>query len=114
MIPSSVSATFFLSNVTDPVIVWDMRSLRKPLFTADLLPNAYPQTNIIFSPDEKTILTGLSVDKKGDQKGEIVVLEREGLAVKRRIAISEGSVIKVGWHTRINQVCNIAFPPTGS
>lgn len=91
-----------------------MRSLRKPLFTADLLPNAYPQTNIIFSPDEKTILTGLSVDKKGDQKGEIVVLEREGLAVKRRIAISEGSVIKVGWHTRINQVCNIAFPPTGS
>jgi hypothetical protein len=86
-----------------------MRSLRKPLFTADMLPNAYPQTNIIFSPDEKTILTGLSAQKTGEKKGEIVVLEREGLAVKRRIAISEGSVIKIAWHTRINQVCIYAL-----
>lgn len=89
-----------------------MRSLRKPLFTADMLPNAYPQTNVIFSPDEKTILTGLSVQKGSEKKGEIVVLEREGLAVKRRIAISEGSVIKVGWHTRINQVNIYALRPS--
>lgn len=85
--------------------VWDTRSLRKPLFTASFLPNAYPETNIIFSPDDKTILTGLSVQKDSGIKGEIVVLNREGLTEKKRIPVSEGSVIKVAWHSRINQVC---------
>ena len=82
-----------------------MRSLRKPLAVADGFPNAYPQTNIIFAPDDRTILTGLSVTKGEGKKGEIVVLNREGLTEKRRLAISEGSVIKVAWHSRINQVC---------
>lgn len=106
-IPSSVSLYFPYSLAPAEwlfYVVWDTRSLRKPLFTASFLPNAYPETNIIFSPDDKTILTGLSVQKDSGTKGEIVVLNREGLTEKKRIPVSEGSVIKVAWHSRINQV----------
>ncbi|KAJ9101088.1 hypothetical protein QFC21_003306 [Naganishia friedmannii] len=106
----------------DTVKLWDTRSLRKPLFTASFLPNAYPETNIIFSPDDKTILTGLSVQKDSGSKGEIVVLNREGLTEKKRIPVSEGSVIKVAWHSRINQLlattslgsCHVLYSPTSS
>ncbi|KAJ9118602.1 hypothetical protein QFC22_003822 [Naganishia vaughanmartiniae] len=106
----------------DTVKLWDTRSLRKPLFTASFLPNAYPETNIIFSPDDKTILTGLSVQKDSAAKGEIVVLNREDLTEKKRIPVSEGSVIKVAWHSRINQLlattslgsCHVLYSPTSS
>ncbi len=82
--------------------VWDVKSLRKPLYTVSFLPNVYPETNIIFSPDEKYILTGIAVEK--GKKGEIVVLNREGLTEDRRIVVGEGNVVKVVWHSRINQV----------
>jgi hypothetical protein len=104
MIRSNVSCSSRIGSKLS-LVVWDMRSLRKPLATADFLPNAYPQTNVIFAPDDRTILTGLSVTKGSGKKGEIVVLNRDDLTEKRRIPISEGSVIKVAWHSRINQVC---------
>jgi WD repeat-containing protein 70 len=82
--------------------VWDVKSLKKPLFVATGLTNIYPETNIIFSPDEKMLLTGVAVEK--GKKGEVVVLKREGLEEDRRIVVGEGNVIKVLWHSRINQV----------
>lgn len=86
----------------DTVKLWDVRKLRQPLAIAEDLVNLYPETNIVFSPDDKSILTGLSVKSGGI--GEIAVLDRESLAVKRRIPVGAGSVVKVAWHARINQV----------
>lgn len=87
----------------DTVKLWDIRLLRKPLAVAEDLLNLYPETNLEFSPDDKSILTGLSV-KKGGPKGEIVALDREGLGIRRRIEVGDGSVVRVAWHSRINQV----------
>lgn len=83
--------------------------MRRPLFTATDLPNIYPETNIIFSPDERTLLTGVAVRKGEDKKGEIVVLNREDLSENRRITVGNGSVVKVAWHSRINQVSRLTL-----
>ena len=100
----SRSLNHSLTHLIALLIVWDIRSLRKPLFTATDLPNIYPETNIIFSPDERTLLTGVAVRKGEDKKGELVVLNREDLTENRRVTIGNGSVVKVAWHSRINQV----------
>ena len=77
--------------------------MRKPLAVASDLPNAYPETNIIYSPDGKSIVTGLPAPK--GQKGAMVFLDAEDLKEQRRVPIGEGAVVRVLWHSRINQVC---------
>ncbi|WVF68686.1 hypothetical protein IAT40_003458 [Kwoniella sp. CBS 6097] len=86
----------------DTVKLWDIRSIRKPIAVASGLDNLYPETNIVFSPDEKSILTGIAAPK--GQKGGLVFLNGEDLKEERRIAIGEGSVVRVAWHSRINQI----------
>lgn len=74
-----------------------------------------PETNVIFSPDEKYILTGTAgpmagivagkeVDVRGKPGGRIVVLERDTLSVVREYTVSTGSVIRLAWPSRINQI----------
>ncbi|WVQ84134.1 hypothetical protein IAT38_006281 [Cryptococcus sp. DSM 104549] len=84
------------------VKLWDIRSIRKPVAVASNLDNLYPETNIVFSPDDKQILTGLAVPK--GQKGSLVFLSAEDLKEERRVVIGEGSVVRVAWHSRINQI----------
>lgn len=76
--------------------------MRKPLAVAEGMGNIYPETNITYSPDGKSILTGLP-GKKG-MKGSIVFLSAEDLSEQRRIPIGEGTVVRVLWHSKINQV----------
>lgn len=83
-------------------IVWDLRSIRKPVAVVQDMGNIYPETNIIFSPDDRSILTGLPGSKGG--KGAMVFLSGDDLSEQRRIPIGEGSVVRVLWHSRINQV----------
>ncbi|WWD20074.1 hypothetical protein CI109_104548 [Kwoniella shandongensis] len=86
----------------DTVKLWEIRSMRKPVAVASKLDNLYPETNLIFSPDDKSILTGTAAPK--GQKGALVFLDSTDLKEERRIAIGEGSVVRVAWHSRINQI----------
>jgi hypothetical protein len=81
--------------------------MRKPLAVVENMGNIYPETNLIFSPDDRSILTGIPPGKKGE-KGGIVFLNSDTLKEERRIAIGEGTVVRVLWHSRINQVHPIA------
>lgn len=83
-------------------IVWDTRQFKKPLFTALNLPSLNPETNLIFSPDEKYLLTGTAGAQagvlvgtaeemavqlsKGGEGGKVVVLKTEGLEVVRSLS----------------------------
>ena len=49
------------------------------------------------------IVTGIAPANKGE-KGALVFLDSETLAEQRRVAIGEGTVVRVVWHSRINQV----------
>lgn len=81
------------------------------------MPSLNDETNIIFSPDENFIITGTAgakaavvpgrADAPADtsrEKGKLVVLKRDTLEIARELTVSEGSVVRVAWHPRINQV----------
>ena len=70
--------------------VWDLRNAKKPLKTAYNLDIVNAEANIIFSPDEKLILTGTACPK-GKGFGQLVMLDRETLEVKE-------SMSKCIWH----------------
>ena len=91
------------------IAVWDTRKIRKPLAVAENLGNLYSETNVIFSPDDKYVVTGLP-GRKGE-KGSIVFLNSGTLVEERRVAIAEGTVVRVLWHSRINQVNPLAYTP---
>ncbi|KAI5478700.1 WD repeat protein 70 [Pseudohyphozyma bogoriensis] len=104
------------------VKLWDARALKKPLWTVSDLPSLNPETNVIFSPDEKYVLTGTAgvkagvlagqaeeekakeLEKNGGEGGKIVVISRERGEVVRKIGVSESSVVKTLWHDKINQI----------
>jgi hypothetical protein len=46
--------------------VWDLRNAKKPINTAYNLDIVNPEANVIFSPDEKLILTGNLTDKQSE------------------------------------------------
>lgn len=85
--------------------------MKKPLFVATGLPSLNVETNLVFSPDERYIITGTSGSKAGvlmgsaeEEKakeaagaagGKIVVLLRENLEVVR--AISKPRYLSVPW-----------------
>ncbi|KAK9900003.1 WD40 repeat-like protein [Cystobasidium minutum MCA 4210] len=88
----------------DTVKVWDARAFKKPVSVASNLTSLNPETNVIFSPDEKHILTGTAVDTKGKPGGRIVVMERDTLQIVKEYSVSTGSVIRLAWPSRINQI----------
>jgi hypothetical protein len=95
--------------------VWDARKFKAPVKTFDDLPNHYGQTNVTFSPDEQLILTGTSYEKGEDAPGgQIVFFDRERLELVRKVGIAPTqSVVRVLWHPRLNQVCNVSFDSCG-
>lgn len=59
MILLNVSVFFFKKKcILNCSIVWDLRNAKKPVKTAYNLDIVNPEANVIFSPDEKLILTG--------------------------------------------------------
>ncbi|KAF8587351.1 transcription factor [Ramaria rubella] len=86
----------------DTVKLWDVRAFKKPIQEHSGLTTLYPQTNAIFSPDEKYILTGSGATIKG-QRGKLVFLKRDTFEVVQEMDM-ESTVVKVAWHSKINQI----------
>lgn len=86
----------------DTVKLWDARNLNKPLAVKGDLPNLYHETNLIFSPDERAVLTGSA----GDKAGHVNVLNRADLSLREQVAVGDtpGSVVRLVWHSKINQL----------
>ncbi|XP_055886260.1 WD repeat-containing protein 70-like isoform X1 [Biomphalaria glabrata] len=87
----------------DTLKLWDIRSFQKPLNIARNLDNRFPMTDCIFSPDDKLVVTGVSL-QKNQTEGKIVFLDRESLAVVKEMHVSESSTIRVLWHPKLNQM----------
>ncbi|RIB30186.1 WD40-repeat-containing domain protein [Gigaspora rosea] len=87
----------------DCVKVWDVRNFKSAVAQAKELPSFNAETNVIFSPDERMIITGTAT-KKGEGYGKLVMMDRESLEIVRTMSITKSSVIRVLWHSRINQI----------
>jgi hypothetical protein len=70
---------------------------------AEDVPSLNSESNVIFSPDERLILTGTGV-KKNEGYGKIVMMNSENLEVVRTVSVTQSSVVKVLWHDKLNQV----------
>ncbi|KAF9166099.1 hypothetical protein DFQ26_008688 [Actinomortierella ambigua] len=87
----------------DTVKVWDVRNLSKPVSVADDLTSYNVETNVIFSPDERLIVTGTGV-KKNEGYGKIVMFNSQTMEVVRTASVSKSSVVRVLWHDKLNQI----------
>lgn len=107
----SFDGNTLLSRSTDATLkVWDLRKMRTPLQVFKDLPNNYAQTNVEFSPDERLIFTGTSIERDSDCGSLLCFYDKQKLELVSRIGVSPThSVIRCAWHPRLNQV----FATTG-
>ncbi|KAJ3285866.1 hypothetical protein HDU79_006976 [Rhizoclosmatium sp. JEL0117] len=88
----------------DTLKLWDIRSFKKPVSTVTNLPSFYEESNAIFSPNNKFVVTGVSV-KKDEGVGKLVFFDKNDLSVVKNVDVGNGSVVKVLWNGKINQIC---------
>ncbi|KAJ3178211.1 hypothetical protein HDU87_003763 [Geranomyces variabilis] len=87
----------------DTLKLWDMRKLKTPVAVVSDLVNFFEETEVIFSPDDRHILTGTSV-KKDMGAGKLCVFNSDLLAPVTQIEAARSSVVRVQWNARINQI----------
>jgi WD40 repeat protein len=86
--------------------VWDLRAFKKPLASRSELSFLYTNTNAVFSPDDKYVVTGASSATKGGS-GRLVFMQKDNLEIVQDLSI-QSTPVKVLWHSKINQVRSCA------
>ena len=87
----------------DTVKLWDIRHFKQPVQQAGNLFNRYAMTNCIFSPNDKMLLTGVSLNR-GEKEGRLLFLDRLTLQTIAEIPVCESSVVRCLWHPKLNQI----------
>ncbi|XJO72321.1 hypothetical protein BDV3_003452 [Batrachochytrium dendrobatidis] len=82
--------------------LWDIRKFKEPVAVATDLEGYFEETNAVFSPNDRYIITGTSA-KKGCSDGSIVVFDRHTLKMVESINIP-GSVVKIQWSGKLGQI----------
>lgn len=85
--------------------MWDLRSFKKPVSVKTEMTTLYPQTNAIFSPDDKYVVTGVGTSARGGP-GKLMFMSKDSLEVVQELVV-ESTPVKVVWHSKINQVSRI-------
>jgi len=83
-------------------VVWDLRAFKKPLAVHSGLTTLYPNTNAVFSPDNKYVITGAGAASKSGQ-GRLVFMQKGGVEEVKSLVV-DATPVKVAWHSKINQV----------
>lgn len=65
-------------------------------------PTLYPNTNAVFSPNDKYVITGAGATTKGGH-GRLLFLQKDSLEVVKTLEVS-ATPVRVFWHSKINQV----------
>lgn len=84
------------------VKLWDLRSFKKPVAVHSGLTTLYPNTNAVFSPDDKYVVTGAAASEKGGA-GRMVFLKKDTLEEVKSLVV-DATPVKVTWHPKINQI----------
>ncbi|KAL1691914.1 WD40-repeat-containing domain protein [Schizophyllum commune] len=102
MVFSVDGRTVLTRGMDDTVKLWDTRDFKKPIATRSGVTTLYPQTNAIFSPDDKYVVTGAASTTKGG-KGQLLFLKKANLEVVKTLEVNS-TPVKVVWHSKINQI----------
>ncbi|XP_041505278.1 WD repeat-containing protein 70-like [Microtus oregoni] len=87
----------------DTLKLWDVRQFNKPLFSASDFPTLFPMTDCCFSPNNKLIVTGTSV-QRGCGNGKLVFFEHRTLQRVYETDVTDASVVRCLWHPKLNQI----------
>ncbi|KAF9434981.1 hypothetical protein BGZ76_007103 [Entomortierella beljakovae] len=87
----------------DTVKIWDVRNLKHPLAIAEDMSSLNSEVNVIYSPNERLIVTGTGV-RKNEGYGKIVMMNSDTLEIVRTVSVTQSSVVKVLWHDKLNQI----------
>ncbi|KAF8469178.1 WD40-repeat-containing domain protein [Kalaharituber pfeilii] len=78
--------------------LWDVRKLKLPMNTREFASPPQPESNIIFSPNSSSLLTG-------DASGNLHILSPATLRSEKVIPITPNHpLVTVNWHPKINQI----------
>jgi len=83
--------------------LWDVRNFKKYVNCATGLFSRFDQTECCFSPDDRMILTGTSMEK-GDKAGKLIFFEKESFDKVFEMEVGDSHVIKAAWHPKLNQI----------
>ncbi|KAJ3017005.1 UNVERIFIED_CONTAM: hypothetical protein HDU68_011900 [Siphonaria sp. JEL0065] len=89
----------------DTLKLWDIRNFKKPVAAVTNLPSFYEESNAIFSPNNKLVVTGVSVKKEDVDGGKLMIYDKNDLSLVKSVHVGDaGSVVKVLWNGKINQI----------
>ena len=83
--------------------LWDIRSFKKPVNVASGLVSKFDQTDVLFSPDDRLVVTGTSMEK-GEKGGKLVFFEKDTFNKAFEMTVGNSHVIRAAWHPKLNQI----------
>eukprot|EP00761_Pharyngomonas_kirbyi_P002355 gb/GECH01002359.1/.p1 GENE.gb/GECH01002359.1/~~gb/GECH01002359.1/.p1 ORF type:complete len:510 (+),score=102.97 gb/GECH01002359.1/:1-1530(+) len=95
--------TLLTRGMDDTMRVWDIRKFKQPVTTFSDLDTIYENTDCLFSPDGKYMVTGTSAPK-GQGTGLLVFYQKRTLEKVGQIGVCSGSVNRILWHSKLNQI----------
>ncbi|CAL8086980.1 unnamed protein product [Calicophoron daubneyi] len=94
------------SRATDDTLkLWDARALSKgPVFILRDLPVIFNQCELTFSPNDHIVATAVCAPRADPKGGRVAFYRRDNFKPLGTINSEHGSVVRVVWHHRLNQV----------
>lgn len=100
---SYLGNTLVTRSCDETMKLWDMRSLKSPLFTFNNLYSRYDTTDAIFSPDDSMAITGESLDRNKNF-ANLYFYDTKTFECVNKLPVTNSHVIKVLWHPKLNQI----------
>eukprot|EP00667_Euglena_gracilis_P005744 EG_transcript_5786 len=100
--------------------VWDLRKFGSPISTLSGLETIYEHCDVLYSPDQRYIVTGTSTPKNSPERAKVVVFDATTFARVAAVPMPPGcSVLRLLWHPELNQllvgcsdgVCRVYYDP---
>jgi len=83
--------------------LWDIRSFKTSVNSVGGLFSRFDQTDCCFSPDDKMIMTGTSMNR-GEETGKLMFFEKDTFNKAMEMEVSDSHVIRTAWHPKLNQI----------
>lgn len=100
----SYDGQFFATRGTDETLkLWDIRNTKTCIKSIDNLFNRFSNTDCSFSPDDRLILTGVSL-QKGEEAGLLKFFNRDTFELHSELKVPSTSVVRSFWHPKLNQI----------
>ena len=83
--------------------LWDIRSFKKPVNQVGDLFSRFEMTDCSFSPDDRMVITGTSVDK-GQTAGKLIFFDKTNFDRVMEMECGQSHIIRSMWHPKLNQM----------